>query len=352
MTNAAPPTARSGYDVREDWLARVREDVIEPELPVVDPHHHLWDRHGERYLFADLLADMSDGHDVRATVFVQCRAMYRPTGPEELRPIGEVEFVNGVAAQAASGFYGRRLACVGIVAGADLSLGDRLDPILERMRAVAGSRLVGIRNSVAWHESPHVRSSYILPPAGLMSDSRFRVGVKRLARHGLSLDVWAYQTQHQELLALARDNPEIVIIVDHLGGPLACGPYAGKRQEMFAPWRAGLAELARLPNTRIKLGGLGMVVGGFDFQEHSDPPHSEQLARAWRPYVETAIDLFGPKRAMFESNFPVDKGMYSYRAFWNACKRLVTGGSQDERARLFSGTAIEVYRLPADEILL
>jgi L-fuconolactonase len=325
--------------------------VLAPELPIVDPHHHLWDRRGETYLLPDLLTDLGSGHDVRATVFVQCRAMYRQSGPEEMRPLGEVEFVTGVAAQAASGTYGKQLACAGIVAGPDLTLGARVDGVLEAMRAVAGERLCGVRNSVAWHESPDVRSSTILPPSGLMSDSRFREGVGRLKRHGLSLDVWAYQTQHDELLSLARAFPDTTIVIDHLGGPVAVGPYAGKRDEMFRRWRDSLADLARLPNTRLKLGGLGMRVGGFTFHTRPRPPGSEALAAAWRPYVETAIDLFTPGRCMFESNFPVDKGQFGYRAFWNACKRLAAGYSADEKTALFSGTAIEVYRLPSEVIL-
>ena len=354
-TATFPATVSPGYPVRLDWLARNQEAVIEPELAIIDPHHHLWHRMGPlgqpndqsaHYLFPDLLADMTCGHNVRATVFVQCRSMYRQAGPEAMRAIGEVEFVNGIAAQAASGFYGPRLACAGIVAGADLTLGAAVEPVLERMRAVAGDRFVGIRNSVAWHESPDVRSSMVLPPPGLMGDARFREGVGRLAAHNLSLDLWAYQTQAADVLDLARTHPNVTIIIDHLGGPLATGPYAGKRDEMFAAWKAGLAALAKLPNTRIKLGGLGMKVGGFGFQESAEPPTSAQLAAAWKPYVDTAIELFGPSRAMFESNFPVCKGMFGAAAFWNACKRLSAGFTPAEKATLFSGTAASVYRLP------
>jgi L-fuconolactonase len=356
-TSAGPSAGpvNPGYPVRLDWLARGTEAVLNPDLVIVDPHHHLWDRPGTdqraRYLFPELLADMDCGHHVGATVYVQCRSMYRQNGPEAMRPVGEVEFVNGIAAQAASGGYGQRLACAGIVAGADLTLGDGVDAVLERMRAVAGDRFVGIRNSVAWHASPEVRSSMILPPPGLMADSRFRAGARRLARHHLTLDVWAYQTQLDEVLDLARATPEVPIIIDHLGGPLAIGPYAGRRDEMFVPWKSGLAALARLPNTRIKLGGLGMQVGGFKFYDAAEPPTSQQLADAWDPYVDTAINLFGPDRCMFESNFPVCKGMFGARTFWNACKRLASGYTAAEIQRLFSGTAIDVYRLPGAAIV-
>jgi L-fuconolactonase len=345
-------TMHPGYLVRPDWLARGHEDVLEPALPIIDPHHHLWDRPDARYLFADLISDMDCGHNVTASVFVQCRSMYRASGPEAMRAIGEVEYVNGAAAQAASGLYAntqghQMAACLGIVAGADLILGAGVDAVFERMRGIAGDRFVGIRNSVAWHESPDVRSSSVLPPPGLMMNPAFREGVGRLARHNLSLDIWAYQTQLAEVLDLARSFPDVTMIVDHLGGPLAAGPYAGRRDELFGDWKAAITKLAALPNTRMKLGGLGMKVGGFTFHEQTVPPTSRQLADAWTPYIATAIDLFGPSRCMFETNFPVCKGQFSARTFWNACKRLSAGASVSEKTALFSGTAAAVYRLGA-----
>lgn len=335
---------KPGFDVRPLWLARDVEDILDPDLTIVDPHHHLWDRDGDRYMLPELLADANDGHAVRATVFVQCRHAYRTSGPEALRPVGEVEAVVATAKAAVANGQGVH-ACAGIVAGADLTLGANVSAVLDAMREVAGHRLCGIRNSVAWHAHPDVRSSSILPPPHLMADPRFRAGVRCLPRHKLSLDVWAYQTQHDEVLDLAATNPDTTIVIDHLGGPVASGPYRGKRDEMFASWKDGLKALAGLPNTYLKLGGLGMRVGGFDFHEAVAPPTSQQLADAWRPYVETGIALFGPARCMFESNFPVDKGMYGYRTFWNACKRLVAGASANEKTALFSGTATDVYKL-------
>ena len=340
---------KPGFDIRPSWLARHVEEILEPDLGIVDPHHHLWDRDGEVYLLPDLLADAGDGHAVLATVFVQCRHAYRRSAPSALQAVGEVEAVVDTA-EAAMGHGRGVLACAGIVAGADLTLGADVSAVLDAMRDVAGRRLSGIRNSVAWHPHPNVRSSAVLPPPHLMADPRFRAGVQCLSRHNLSLDVWAYQTQHGELLDLAIANPDVTIVIDHLGGPVASGPYRGKREEMFASWKDGLKMLAGLPNTRLKLGGLGMRVGGFDFHEGVEPPASRQLADAWRPYVETGIELFGPARCMFESNFPVDKGMYSYRTFWNACKRLVAGASQRDKAALFSTTAIDVYRLDQERL--
>jgi L-fuconolactonase len=335
---------KPGFDIRPQWLASHVEDILDPDLMIVDPHHHLYDRNGERYLLPELLTDAGDGHAVLATVFVQCRHAYRQAGPEALQPVGEVEAVVDTAKAAMAD--GRDVqACAGIVAGADLTLGAGVSAVLDAMREVAGRSLSGIRNSVAWHPHPDVRSSSILPPPHLMADPQFRAGLRCLSRHNLSLDVWAYQTQHDELLDLTIANPDLTIVIDHLGGPVASGPYRGKREEMFASWKDGLKALAGLPNARLKLGGLGMRVGGFDFHERVEPPTSRQLADAWRPYVETGIALFGPERCMFESNFPVDKGMYSYRTFWNACKRLVVGATQREKAALFSKTAIDVYKL-------
>lgn len=333
------------HPVRDDWLALRQEPVLEPGLAIIDPHHHLWDRPGEHYMLPGLLADMSAGHDVRATVYVQCRSMYRTEGPEAMKPLGEVEFVNGIAAQCASGTYGPRRPCAGIVAGADLMLGADVVPVLEAMQRCAGDRLKGVRNSVAWHENPAVRSSNILPPPGLMREPAFRDGAKRLAALGLTLDVWAYQSQLGELLDLVRAVPAATVVIDHLGGPLATGPYASQRDQMFVDWKARMAALAELPNTVLKLGGLGMKVGGFAFYQAPLPPSSEELAAAWRPYMETAIGLFGADRCMFESNFPVCKGMFGYGAFWNACKRLTAGLPAAEKRALFSGTAARVYRL-------
>jgi predicted TIM-barrel fold metal-dependent hydrolase len=332
--------------VRPEWLALRTETVLEPELKIVDPHHHLWDRADNPYLFHDLLADMNAGHKVVSTVFVQCRSMLRKDGPSELAPLGEVEFVTGIAAMSASGIYGSSRACAGIVAGADLQLGDRVTPVLELMAHSAGGRLRGVRNPVVWHVSPDVQSSTAAPPPqGLMADAAFRRGVVQLGLQGLSLDVWAYHTQLSEIYDLAKANPKVTVIIDHFGGPVGVGPHAADMTDMFKQWRAGIAQVASLPNTVIKMGGAGMPVFGIRFDHEPTPPASEQLAVAWRAYFETCVELFGVDRCMFESNFPVDKGMFSYQVLWNGFKRLAKGCSTTEKAALFSGTAERVYRL-------
>ncbi len=332
--------------VRPEWLALRTEAIIEPELKIVDPHHHLWDRQDNRYLFHDLLADMNAGHNVVSTVFVQCRTMLRADGPAALAPLGEVEFVTGIAAMSASGVYGAARACAGIVAGADLQLGDQVTPVLELMAHSAGGRLRGVRNPVVWHSSSAVQSSTASPPPkGLMADTAFRKGVVQLGLLGLSLDVWAYHTQLGEIYELAKANPKVTVIVDHFGGPVGVGPHAADMSDMFKQWRTGIALVASLPNTVIKMGGAGMPVFGIRFDQAPTPPASEQLAIAWRAYFETCVELFGADRCMFESNFPVDKGMFSYQVLWNGFKRLAKDCSAAEKTSLFSATAERVYRL-------
>ena len=342
----APAPHSPHIPVREDWLALVTEPPLEPALPVVDPHHHLWDRPGDRYLFDDLLRDTRSGHDIRATVFVTCRSMFRADGPEEMRPLGETEFVNGVAAQSASGLYGPLRACQGIVGFADLTLGERVAPVLEAHLRAAPERFRGIRNNTAVHPDPRIQTNPVKPREGLLRDPAFLRGAALLPRHGLTLDIWAYHTQLPEVEALARALPDLTVILDHVGGPIGIGPFAGRREEVFGTWQAAMRRLAALPNLRVKLGGLGMALSGFRFHEAATPPGSAELAAAWAPYIESCIELFGAQRCMFESNFSVDKGMFSYGVCWNAFKRIAAAASDDEKAALFAGTAIRTYRLP------
>ena len=343
---------------RQDWLDRRREEILEPALPIVDPHHHLWDLPGPggRYLLDELLADLNSGHRLVATVFVQCGAMYRADGPEALRPVGETEFVNGVAAMSASGGYGPARVCAGIVGHADLTLGERVQEVLEAHLAAGGGRFRGIRHITA--RDPAAHAYYGQPPGnlldhppGLLADPAFRAGFARLAPLGLSFDAGLVHPQIPELTALAGAFPDTAIVLDHLGTPLGVGAYAGRREAVFADWSASIRELATCPNVSVKLGGLGTTMTGFAFHDEPEPPSSERLAAAWRPYVETCIEAFGADRCMFESDFPVDKAEYSYAVFWNACKRLTQGASVTEKQAVFSGSAARFYRLvlPGDD---
>jgi len=330
------------------WLALTSEEPLEPALPICDPHHHLWDRLNfaiePRYLLAELLRDTGSGHNIVRTVFVECQAMYRGDGPPEMRPVGETEFVQGIAAQSASGQYGPTAVAAGIVSFADLMLGDAVAPVLEAHMVAGAHRLRGIRHSCAYDASPQI-SSYKSPPKGLLLDSRFRAGFARLQEHGLSFDAWLYHSQLPELASLAGAFPGTTIVLDHIGGPLGIGPYAGRRDDVFRDWQHGIAELAACANVVVKLGGLGMSICGFGWHERDKPPSSAELAHACAPYYLFCIERFGVNRCMFESNFPVDKVSYSYPVMWNAFKRLTAGFSAGERAVLFHDTAARVYRL-------
>jgi L-fuconolactonase len=331
--------------VRQDWLDQRREEIIEPELPIIDPHHHLWDRPNYRYLFPELLADVGSGHNIRATCYEQAREMYRATGPEELKSLGETQFVGGVAAMSESGKYGPTRCIAGIIGFVDLQLGSRAKDVLERHIAVSNGRLRGIRNGSTWSDDPTIKTFTAGTPKGLLLDKSFREGFAALAPVGLAFDGWMFQTQLDDLVDLARAFPQTTIVLNHCGGPLAIGPYAGKREEAFAEWRDRIRKIGALPNTYVKLGGLGMKMIGFTFYENPEPPSSQELEKAWRPYIETCIEAFGPQRAMFESNFPVDKGTCSYQVLWNTFKRIAAGYSADEKAALFSGAAAKAYRL-------
>ena len=324
------------------WLARRSEPAIDPAMPIIDPHHHLWDR-GGGYFLDELLNDIGSGHNVVSTVFLQCAYGYRDDGPEAMRPVGETEFVTALAEEADRRGTAARV-CEGIVGHADLLLGDAVAPVLEAHIEAAHGRFRGIRHVTARNEE--FRASIVPPPpARVMADPVFRRGYARLKEHALSFDAWLYHPQIGELADLARAFPDTPVVLNHVGGPLGIGLFAGKRHEVFPVWRASIGQLARCQNVSCKLGGLAMVVTGFEFHTQPEPPGSETLLDAWRPYLETCIDAFGPDRCMFESNFPVDKAMCSYTAMWNAFKRAADGYSAAEKAALFHDTAARVYRL-------
>ena len=284
--------------IREGWLAQVQEPILEPALPIVDPHHHLWSRNGEHYLLPELLADTGSGHDIRGTIFVQCGEMYRAGGPEERRSLGETEFVTGVAATSASGRHGATRACVGIIGMVDLTLGDRVTALLEAHAGVAGERFCGIRNRTAWHPSPEVTTNLVTLPPGPLAHPDFATGAKRLAAFGLPLDVWAYHTQLPQVLALARAVPELTVVVDHVGGPLGIGPLKGKQAEVFPEWKKQILALAALPNTVVKLGGLTMYVTGFDFHEKPKPPTSAELGPLFIEAFEEDVAALEPGQSI------------------------------------------------------
>ena len=340
--------------VREDWLATRREAALDPGQVIVDPHHHLWDQPGWRYLLDELLADLDTGHDVRATVYVQSsRSMLRAGGPEAMRAVGETEFANGIAAMCESGRYGPVRACAGIVAAADLRMGEAVRPVLEAHVTAAGGpggRLRGIRHIATWDPDPALLNPAYSPAEDMLDDPGFRAGFAQLAPLGLGFDAWLFFHQLPRLTALARAFPGTRIVLNHCGGILGIGGYAGRRDEVFAAWSGAMRELATCPNVAVKLGGLGMRLPGFGFEAGATAPSSEDLATAWRPWMENCIATFGADRCMFEGNFPVDKGGFAYAVGWNAMKRLAAGAGEGERADLFWRCAARTYRLPGFDL--
>jgi predicted TIM-barrel fold metal-dependent hydrolase len=352
LSSALWPAAVNGQQapaptnpVRQDWLDRLTEPILEPEIPIIDPHHHLWVRGAWRYLLDELLVDTGSGHNIVGTVFVQARSMYRDSGPVEMRPVGETEFVNGVAAMCSSGYCGKTRAVAGIVGQADLTLGRRVEPVLNALMRAGGDRFKGVRHITAWDADTSLNNPAYPASAGLLGDKMFREGFALLGKHGLSFDAWLYHPQIGELANLAAAFPGTKIVLNHCGGPIGSGAYKGKRDEVFPKWQLSIKALAAHPNVFVKVGGLGQGINGIGLNERPEPPSSEALATTFRPYVETCIEAFGASRCMFESNFPVDKVSYSYPVFWNACKLLAKNASKNDKADLLAGTAARFYRL-------
>ena len=333
-----------------DWLELTQEETLEPDLPICDPHHHFWDFRPERipyqrYLLHELAADINAGHNVRSTVFIEARAMYRAEGPEEMRPVGEVEFVQGLAAASATGLYGPGQAAAAIIGHANLNLGAAVEPALEALQAASPSRFRGIRHSVTWDPHPEVDNTAAHNMEGQLTSANFRAGAQALSRMGLSLEGWLYFPQLPELADFAKAMPDLTIILNHIGGLLRVGPYGGREEEVMGIWKSGIAAVAACPNVVVKLGGIGMPRTGFDWHTRNRPIGSEELAEAMAPLMNYCIEQFGPSRCMFESNFPVDKVSYSHHILYNAFKRLSAGYSATERADMFHDTAARAYRI-------
>lgn len=326
-----------------EWLAlQPAEEVIDPGLPIVDAHHHLWAFPGNRYLLDAFAADMDSGHRVIGTVFAECATMYREDGPEPLRPLGQTEFAARMGMQRTlSGAH----ICAGIIGFVDLTLGAQVAPLLEAHLLAGQGRFKGVRHSAGWDADPRIGNSHTHPGPGLYRDARLHEGLAAVSRRGLVLDVWAYHPQLGDVLDLARRFPDLSIVVNHLGGPLGYGPYEGRTAQVFATWKTSIEALARQDNVSMKLGGMTIRLAAFDYLSLPAPLNSRALAVHWQPYMDTCIDAFGAARCMFESNFPVEKIGTGYRTLWNAFKRLAAGCSDNDRTALFAGTANRIYDL-------
>jgi predicted TIM-barrel fold metal-dependent hydrolase len=347
---SAPPFRGNYYRTiaaARAWQGACTEEILDPSLPIVDAHHHLQEDKNGRYLFHESVADMATGHNFISTVHVQATSMLRAEGPAHLRDVGETEFARGVAAMAATGLYGGVRVCEAIVGCVDF----RLDPglvseALDAHQEAAGGSFRGIRQIAPHVDDPELKRSMPLnAPEGMLRSADFMRGFRELDRRGHSFDAWLFHPQLADVAVLADAFPGSLIILNHLGGRLGIGPFAGRFDEEHARWRTALSELARRENILVKIGGLGMLYGGFDFHTRPEAPTSEELAKAWGPFIRDAIEAFGPARAMMESNFPVDNQSASFPVLWNALKRATSDYSADERAQMFHRTAQRAYRL-------
>lgn len=332
---------------RKQWRDQVIEEALEPDLPIIDAHHHIWLtpplEPWEAYRADAVMADMEGcGHNIVATVYTDSHAHYRPSGPESMRVVGETEYADSVAdaAQARGGAVAG--LCAAIVTHADLLLGASVGDVLDAHIA-ASERFRGIRYMTAI--DPDLPPIYGATESEIMNRPIFREGFAQLVKRGLSLDTWMFQPQLPEVIELARAFPDANIILDHGGGPLGIGRFAGRRTEAFAQWKRDMAVLSECSNVSVKLGALNMTQTGMDATDEPQPRSSEDTALNQRDHILTAIDLFGPNRCMFESNFPVDMHAISYTLLWNTFKRVTADLSIHDRRALFAGTAARVYRM-------
>ena len=332
----------------EDWLGLASPEIpIEPELPIIDAHMHLWHHaSGYRYFVEEYARDVqASGHNVEASVYIECNSMYRADGPEHLRSVGETEFVAGLAAVGASRQYTATRVAAAIIGYADLTLSDRLAEVLDAHVAAADGRFRGIRQRAKWDPDPAVKGPVSADGPGLYLEPGFRRGLAEVIKRGLIFEASVFHPQILDVAGLARAVPEASIVLVHSGSPVGHDSYAGRVEQVHADWLAGLKELAKCPNVSVKLGGMLMTLANFDFGLAARPVSSEELARLWRPFTEPCLDLFGPDRCMVASNFPVDKAGFGYGTVWNMFKRITAGCSPAEKKAIFSGTAVRIYRI-------
>ena len=323
-----------------------REHPIDAAMPIVDPHMHFFHRGENRYLVEEFARDVvQSGHNIEATVAIECKAFYRAGGPEDLRCIGETEFFVGMAALCESGKYTRTRGAAAIVPFADLMLGDAVRPVLEAHIEAGNGRVRGIRQPSKWDADPVVRGTYGPQRAGLYLEPAFRKGLAVATSLGLSFDASVYHPQLPDLVDLVRAHPDANIILIHSGSPVGRGSYAGKDRVVYADWRREMGVLAKCPNVTVKLGGILHCLHAFDFEYAERPLTSQELLGSWRPWLEGCIELFGVGRCMAASNFPVEKNGFGYGTLWNMYQRLAALWSRDEKAAFFCGNAKRIYRL-------
>jgi predicted TIM-barrel fold metal-dependent hydrolase len=327
---------------QDEWLAQVQEPILLPELPIIDAHHHLWMRDKAPYLLREFATDLNSGHNLVGSVFAECHAMYRPTGPEAMRSVGEMEFIAGIAAMSDAGAFETQAVCRAAVGNVDLTLGDAVEPVLAALSSASGGRFRGVRASICWDDSDTLHRA--APFAQYLRHAEVRKGIAALARLGYSLDCWLYHPQIPELIEIADAFPDLAIILNHSGTPILGGPYRDRLDEVAQTWGSHMREIARRDNVYLKLGALPAKFSGEN-KAQGLPPSSDDVAAAWSPWILPTIEWFGAERCMFESNFPVHKNWVSYPVLWNAFKKIAREAGTDEHTSLFAGTAIRAYRM-------
>mgnify|MGYP002725675523 CR=1 FL=1 len=326
----------------DDWLAKVEEEILEPDLAIIDPHHHLWHADVYTYLMPELAVDLASGHNIAATLSAECHSTYRQHGPVAANSRGEPEFPRAPAPPRLSGDFVPTRACDVMFGNVDMTLGAGVEPLLERHMEASGGRFRGVRYSTGWDEDERIHN--VAPDQGMLVHETVKDAVAVLDRMDLEFDCWLYHPQLDEVAQLADAFPNLRIVLNHVGSPILGGPYRGKQDEVFEDWRVRILGVGERQNVYVKLGALPIRMPGFE-GDRSLPPGSEEVAAAWRPWIETCIEAFGPARSMFESNFPVQKRWCSYQVCWNAFKRLAGGASASEKQDLFAGAAAAAYKI-------
>ena len=336
-------------EVNEDWLSLRKEEALLPDLPIIDPHHHLWNVGFGKYYVEELLNDINfSGHNVKATVYIMSSSntkIYSTQGPDEYITLPEIEFATNEGKRSDLIPNNHVKVNASIVGSLDLTHGVKIKPVIEKGLEISEGRLKGIRMLLASHKDPRITSGAVKSDLGLMLHPNFIEGAKCLEEAGLSLDFWIYHTQLHEMEQIAKALPNLNIILNHIGGPIHIGDYEGKQALTHREWRSAMLRLSRLPNICVKLGGLGMAVNGAKFHLQENPPTSTDLSEIWKPWIFETINMFGVEKCMFESNFPVDKGSCSYGSLWNAFKIISKEMSQDEKNKLFYENAANVYKI-------
>lgn len=339
-----------GTSALHAWHAlKTNEPAIEPLLPIIDAHHHLYDNVSDlhHYRLEELHRDFGGGHNIAATVYVEGYGSgWYSDGPEHLKSVGEIKMIVDASRMSPWNSHAKCRLAAGIVSHVDLTLGARVEKVLEAHIGAGDGRLRGVRHRAVCDEGLVGRFISNPPKQHILLDNSFKKGFSLLHQFGLSFDAWLYHHQLPELIDLADTFAHIPIVINHVGGLIGIGEYRSEPAANFARWRCDMRTLAVRPNVYVKIGGMGMPAFGFGFEHLKAPPTSSQLAEAWKPLIDVCVEAFGPNRCMFESNFPVDKQSCGYTELWNAFKIATIDLSPGDRNAMFYETARRFYGLP------